>query len=75
MGTPSLDAAAVLAVGTYAGCKPSTSKTGAYLLNAGTGAMLATLPVNNGKVFSQPVFAGTSLYVATESGGLYAFGS
>ena len=75
IGTPSLDAAAVLAVGTYAGCKPSTSKTGAYLLNAGTGAILATLPVNNGKVFSQPVFAGTSLYVATESGGLYAFGS
>jgi len=74
MGTPSLDAAGVLAVGTYAGCTPSTSKTGAYLLNASTGASLATLPVNNGKVFSQPVFAGTSLYVATESSGLYAFG-
>jgi len=25
-------------------------------------------------VFGQPVFAGTALYVATESSGLYAFG-
>ena len=74
MGTPSLDGASVLAVGTYTGCVPSTGKTGAYLLNAGTGGILATLPVNNARVFGQPVFAGTALYVATESSGLYAFG-
>ncbi|HKV67443.1 MAG TPA: PQQ-binding-like beta-propeller repeat protein [Gaiellales bacterium] len=75
LGTPSLDGAGVLAVGTYTGCVPSTAKTGAYLLNAATGAILATLPVANAKVFGQPVFAGTALYVATESGGLYAFGA
>jgi hypothetical protein len=74
MGTPSLDGSGVLAVGTYTGCVPSTSKTGAYLLNARTGAVLATLPVTNARVFGQPVFAGTALYVATEAGGLYAFG-
>jgi outer membrane protein assembly factor BamB len=74
LGTPSLDGAGVLAAGTYTGCVPGTSKPGAYLLNAGTGAVLATLPVNNAKVFGQPVFAGTGLYVATESSGLYAFG-
>jgi outer membrane protein assembly factor BamB len=75
LGTPSLDAAGVLAVGTYTGCVPATARPGAYLLNAATGAVLATLPVNNGKVFAQPVFAGTRLYVATESSGLYAFGT
>jgi polyvinyl alcohol dehydrogenase (cytochrome) len=74
MGTPSLDAAGVLAVGTYTGCAPTVSKPGAYLLNAATGGILATLPVNNARVFSQPVFAGTTLYVATETSGLYAFG-
>jgi outer membrane protein assembly factor BamB len=73
MGTPGLDAAGVLAVGTYSGCKPSTARPGAYLLNASTGAVLATLPVGNAKVFGQPVFANSDLYVATETGGLYAF--
>jgi outer membrane protein assembly factor BamB len=75
LGTPSLDAGGVLAVGTYTGCVPSTAKSGAYLLDAGTGLVLATLPVNNAKVFAQPVFAGTGLYVATETSGLYAFTS
>jgi outer membrane protein assembly factor BamB len=75
LGTPSVDAAGVLAVGTYTGCTPTGRKPGAYLMNAGTGSILATVPVNNAKVFGQPVFAGTKLYVATETSGLYAFGS
>jgi outer membrane protein assembly factor BamB len=75
LGTPSLDAAGVLAVGTYTGCVPATATPGAYLLNARTGAILATLPVNKAKVFAQPVFAGARLYVATETSGLYAFGA
>jgi outer membrane protein assembly factor BamB len=75
LGTPSLDAGGVLAVGTYTGCIPATAKPGAYLLDAGTGVVLATLPVNNARVFGQPVFAGTRLYVATETSGLYAFRS
>jgi polyvinyl alcohol dehydrogenase (cytochrome) len=75
LGTPSLDAGGVLAVGTYTGCVPATATPGAYLLNAATGAVLATLPVNHARVFAQPVFAGPRLYVATESSGLYAFGT
>jgi outer membrane protein assembly factor BamB len=73
LGTPSLDAGGVFAVGTYTGCVPATAKPGAYLLDAGTGAVLATLPVKDARVFGQPVFAGTRLYVATEASGLYAF--
>ena len=73
MGTPSLDAGGVLAVGTRSGCQPSTSKPGAYLLDAATGAILATLPVGKNPVYAQPVFGGPYLYVATETGGLYAF--
>jgi len=69
MGTPSLDSAGVLAAGTYRCVKPATP--GAYLLNAGTGAILSTLPVGASKVFAQPVFAQGTLFVATESAGLY----
>jgi len=72
MGSPSLDSAGVLAAGTY-NCLTSTLKPGAYLLDAGSGAMLKTLPVGSSKVFGQPVFAEGSLFVATESGGLYDF--
>jgi outer membrane protein assembly factor BamB len=69
MGTPSLDSAGVLAAGTYRCVKPATP--GAYLINAGTGAILSTLPAGANKVFAQPVFAQGTLFVATESGGLY----
>jgi hypothetical protein len=75
LSTPSLDAGGVLAVGTYAGCVPAAARPGAYLLGAGTGLVLATLPVNNARVFAQPVFAGTRLHAATETSGLYAFRS
>ncbi|HEX9359725.1 MAG TPA: PQQ-binding-like beta-propeller repeat protein [Streptosporangiaceae bacterium] len=71
MGTPSLDSAGVLAAGTYL-C-PTGSTAGAYLINAATGAVLKTLPVGSGRVFSQPVFAQGTLFVATEAQGLYNF--
>jgi len=75
MGTPSKDSAGVLAVGTYNCFRPLQPgfKPGAYLLDAGTGAILKTLPVGSSKVFGQPVFARGSLFVATESKGLYDF--
>jgi outer membrane protein assembly factor BamB len=75
MGSPSLDSAGVLAAGTYNCFKPPPPgfTPGAYLLKASTGAMLKTLPVSSSKVFGQPVFAEGSLFVATESGGLYDF--
>src|SRR5262244_3084821 len=69
MGTPTLDSAGVLAVGTYRCVNPATP--GAYLVNAATGAILTQLPVGANKVFAQPVFAQGTLFVATESGGLY----
>ena len=64
-----LDSAGVLAVGTYRCVKPATPA--AYLVSAATGAILTTLPVGANKVFAQPVFAQGTLFVATESGGLY----
>jgi polyvinyl alcohol dehydrogenase (cytochrome) len=69
MGTPSLDSAGVLAVATYTCTKPGAPA--AYLVNAVTGAILATLLPGTSKVFAQPVFAQDTLFVATVSGGLY----
>jgi hypothetical protein len=71
MGTPSLDSAGVLAAGTYL-C-PTGNTPGAYLINATTGAILKSLPLGSGRVFSQPVFAQGALFVATETNGLYDF--
>jgi outer membrane protein assembly factor BamB len=71
MGSPSLDSAGVLAAGTYL-C-PTGSTPGAYLINAATGVILKTLPVSSSRVFSQPVFAQGTLFVATETQGLYNF--
>jgi outer membrane protein assembly factor BamB len=70
-GTPSLDSAGVLAAGTYT-C-PAGSTPGAYLINAATGAILNPLPVGGSRVFAQPVFAQNTLFVATETQGLYNF--
>ncbi len=71
IGTPTLDSAGVLAVGTYY-C-PAGSTPGAYLINAATGAILDTLPVGGNAVFGQPVFAQGTLFVATTTQGLYDF--
>ena len=71
MGTPSLDSAGVLAAGTYR-C-PTGNTPGASLINAATGAILKTLPVSPSRVFGQPVFAQGTLFVATETQGLYNF--
>lgn len=69
-GTPSLDSAGVLAAGTYS---YGPGPTGAYLINAATGAILTTLAVGSTRVFAQPVFAQGTLFVATETNGLYDF--
>jgi outer membrane protein assembly factor BamB len=70
-GTPSLDQAGVLGVGTYTCTAPSTP--GAYLINAATGSVLVKLPTGSSKVFGQLVFDQGVLLVATESNGLYEF--
>ena len=61
----------MLAVGTY--LRHAASTPGAYLINAATGAILKTLPVGSSRVFGQPVFAQGTLFVATETPGLYDF--
>jgi polyvinyl alcohol dehydrogenase (cytochrome) len=71
MGSPSLDSAGVLAAGTYL-C-PTGNTPGAYLINAATGAILKSLPVGSSRVYAQPVFAQGTLFVATETQGLYNF--
>jgi outer membrane protein assembly factor BamB len=70
-GTPTLDSAGVLAVGTYTCTTPNAP--GAYLINATTGAILTALPVGSSHIFSQPVFAQGALFIATETNGLYDF--
>jgi outer membrane protein assembly factor BamB len=69
VGTPTLDSAGVLAVGTFWCTAPN--KPAAYLINAATGAVLTTLPVGSSRVFGQPVFAQGTLFAATETNGLY----
>jgi outer membrane protein assembly factor BamB len=71
VGTPTLDSAGVLGVGTF--YRFSSNTPGAYLLNAATGAILTKLPVGSTRVFGQPVFAQGTLFVATETNGLYDF--
>ena len=71
VGTPTLDSAGVLGVGTF--YRFSSNTPGAYLLNAATGAILPKLPVGSTRVFAQPVFAQATLFVATETNGLYNF--
>jgi hypothetical protein len=69
-GTPSLDGAGLLAVGTHgAGSGPQAD----YLLNPSTGAILATVSNGDSRQFAQPVFADQYLFIATETAGLYAY--
>jgi outer membrane protein assembly factor BamB len=68
LGSPSMDSSGVIAAATYG---PTTS-SGAYLINASTGAILKFIQV--GKEFSQPVFADGFLLLATQSGGISAYG-
>ena len=71
VGTPTLDAATgVLAVPTLDPCRAASLAV--YLLNAASGRILGTLPLNAG-AFAQPVFAGKYLFVADESGQVTAY--
>jgi polyvinyl alcohol dehydrogenase (cytochrome) len=71
LGTPALDGATgVLAVATWTPCH--NAPPAIYLLNAATGKILGTLPLNGGG-FAQPVFAGRYLLVADRSGQVVAY--
>ena len=62
MGSPTLNGANVLAAGTYN--ITDVTQNAVYLLNALNGNILTSMP-ETALVFSQPVFAGTHLFVAT----------
>jgi outer membrane protein assembly factor BamB len=62
-GTPTLDGAGVLAVGTY---DFTNTADAVYLLNAVTGAILASIPAD--PTFAQSVFANGWLFTASGSG-------
>jgi outer membrane protein assembly factor BamB len=68
LGSPSLNASGVIAAATYG----PTTVSGTYLINASTGAILRFIQV--GKEFSQPVFADGLLLLATQGGGINAYG-
>ena len=68
IGSPTLDAAGVIAVSVYGG------RTGPFLINASTGALLTTLVVGDGKSFAQSIFTDSGMLLATtQSSGITAF--
>ena len=69
LGTPSLDGAGVLAVGTFGA---SATPNAVYLLNAQNGQILRTL-ITGGHDFAQSVFADGWLFTANDTG-VYAWG-
>jgi outer membrane protein assembly factor BamB len=66
IGAPSLNGGGVLAVPTWAGGGPSKPTGAVYLLNAATGAILATL-VPGTPSYAQPIFADKLLLIAASS--------
>ena len=72
LGSPTIDAPThLVAVPTY-GCATGTAPS-VRIFNESTGAPLATLTAS-GNVFAQPVFAEGRIYIASETGGMTAFG-
>jgi outer membrane protein assembly factor BamB len=68
IGSPTMDGAGVLAVGTY---DDTSTPDATYLINAATGKIIRTLV--RGKDFGQSVFADSWLYTANAYG-VYAWG-
>jgi outer membrane protein assembly factor BamB len=73
-GSPTMDGAGVLAVGTYA-----TGTNGVFLVDTANGAILsptgsaAGSPLISGGTFAQPVFAENEVFIAN-SNGVFAYG-
>jgi len=70
LGSPALDGAGVLAVPTYD--SSAGTANGVYLLNTADGSVLRHLGTT--KIFSQPIFAGGRLLIASVTDGLTAYG-
>jgi polyvinyl alcohol dehydrogenase (cytochrome) len=71
-GTPAVDGSGVLALATI-GTKTPSSSFGGYLLDAATGAVLASLSNGDSPEFAQPVFADDYVFLASFAGGLTAY--
>jgi hypothetical protein len=69
-GTPTMDNAGVLAVGTL---DFNSAPDAVYLLNGLNGQILATISTNDNGVFGQPVFADNYLFIDTAGGGIFAY--
>lgn len=69
LGSPSIDGAGVIAASTFDTSSGASNAT--YLIDAGTGAILKTLP--HSAAFPQPVFAGSELLVATQHDGVQVY--
>jgi outer membrane protein assembly factor BamB len=70
IGSPSLDGSGVIAVTEY-GIGAASKSYVVTLVNAATGAVLATIPT--GPDFGQPVFAGPRIFIPTENRGLQVY--
>ncbi len=70
IGTPGMDGAGVIVAASYGS---TTGKNGVFLINAGTGKILKTIPYTASSTFGQPVFADNYLFVASVSQGLKAY--
>jgi outer membrane protein assembly factor BamB len=68
VGTPTLNASGVLVAATW-----DRDLNAAYLFDAASGVILATISTSNSAVFAQPVFADNYLLIATQSEGLHAY--
>jgi hypothetical protein len=67
--SPALDGAGVLAVGSWDFVNPNE----VWLLDASNGEVLTQIDLGTSQLFSQPVFAGNYLLVASRSAGLMAY--
>jgi outer membrane protein assembly factor BamB len=65
LGSPSMDAAGVIAASTYG---PGSIQNGTFLLSAANGSVLRV--IRSGKEFSQPVFADGYLILCLSGGGI-----
>jgi len=70
MGSPTMNGAGIVAAGSYKPSDPTPNLL--YLADASDGSIIRSMPMT-GAVFSQPVFAGTHLFVATTDGTLTAY--
>jgi polyvinyl alcohol dehydrogenase (cytochrome) len=68
IGSPTLNGAGVISVGVFGG------KAGPFLLDAGTGKLVWTVPFVNGKTFSESIFTSNGLYLAaSQNNGITAY--